>query len=237
MRIWALIPAAGCGTRFGGDLPKQYLDLAGKTIIEHSIEKITMVSGVLGIVVVLAPGDKLFERLCSGSSSYAKIMYAIGGRDRASSVYNGLQSLSKLAQEDDWVLVHDAVRPCVRMSDITSLINTVGDDSVGGFLGCPVTDTLKQVGRDDRVVATVNRSALWSAFTPQLFRYGRLRSAMELGNTAMFTDESSAIEALGYQPKCVKGSSDNLKITRKRDLTLAKEILIAQRKEAESAAD
>jgi 2-C-methyl-D-erythritol 4-phosphate cytidylyltransferase len=232
MRIWAVIPAAGCGTRFGGDVPKQYLNLAGKTVIEHSIERIASVSDILGIVVVLAPGDTLFQKLCSGSLDGAKIMYAIGGVDRASSVLNGLQSLSGLALEEDWVLVHDSVRPCVRMNDITSLISSVSDDSVGGLLGRPMVDTLKHVERGDWVSSTVDRSSLWVALTPQLFRYGRLRYAMEFRDNEGFTDESSALEVLGYQTRVVMGSSDNLKITHKGDLALANEILSAQEKEA-----
>ena len=237
MRIWALIPAAGYGARFGSDVPKQYLNLAGKTVIEHSIERIGSVSGILGIVVVLAPGDTLFQRICSASFDDSKMIYAIGGVDRASSVLNGLQSLSGLALEEDWVLVHDSVRPCVRMSDITRLISSVADDSIGGLLGCPMADTLKHVGPSNRVSSTINRSGLWAAFTPQLFRYGRLRYAMEFGEKGGFTDESSALEVLGYQPTVVMGSSDNLKITHKCDLALANDILSAQEKEAQSATE
>lgn len=237
MRIWALIPAAGSGIRFGGDVPKQYLNLAGKTVIEHSIERIASVPDIVGIVVVLAPGDTLFQSLCSASLDEARITHAIGGIDRASSVLNGLQSLSGSALEEDWVLVHDSVRPCVRMNDINSLIRSVSDDSVGGLLGYPVTDTLKYVEQGDRVSSTIDRSGLWAALTPQLFRYGRLRYAMESGDKEGFTDESSALEMLGYQPMVVMGGSDNLKITHKGDLALANEILRAQEKEAQSATD
>ena len=237
MRVWALIPAAGSGTRFGGGVPKQYLNLAGKTVIEHSIERIAAVPDILGMVIVLAPGDTLFKKLCSVSLDDAKVSYAIGGNDRASSVLNGLHSLSGLALEEDWVLVHDSVRPCVRINDIMNLISSVPDDSVGGLLGSPVTDTLKYVEQGERVTSTLDRSGLWGALTPQLFRYGRLRYAMESSDKGGFTDESSALEALGYQPIVVMGSSDNLKITNKDDLALANEILRAQEKEPQSATE
>jgi 2-C-methyl-D-erythritol 4-phosphate cytidylyltransferase len=217
--FWALIPAAGVGSRMGADRPKQYLELAGKTILEHSLACFLDHPRLRGVVVSLAPDDPYWPTLACAQDS--RIVRAAGGRERADSVLGGLQRLSELgAQECDWVLVHDAARPNLQRSDLELLLAELADDPVGGLLAVPVRDTLKRAGSDGRVLQTVDRSPIWQAYTPQMFRLGLLRRALAqaLAAEVAITDEASAVEWLGQAPRLVEGRADNLKITRPEDL-------------------
>jgi len=211
------VPAAGVGSRMGAAIPKQYLALADQTVLGVSLKKLRALKPSR-MVVALHPDDRHFNQ-----KDYQDIERVDGGDSRARSVLAGLAALE--AQQDDWVLVHDAVRPCVRVADMQALVDAVFGDPVGGLLAIPVKDTLKRVG-SDRSLETVDRRDLWQAQTPQLFRFGVLFKALTAQPDA--TDEASAVEALGLQPKVVLGRADNLKITVSEDLTLAAYILAGQ---------
>lgn len=216
--ICVVIPAAGVGARVGAAKPKQYLEVSGKTIIEHTLSRLFALNPHR-LVVVVAAGDEYYKDL----PVIDRCEVTIGGVERADSVLNGLRKLDQ--QPDEWVMVHDAVRPCVRASDILSLCDSVMHSDVGGLLGIPVTDTIKKT-TDDLVVDTLDRSELWRAQTPQMFRYGILLQALQKGFD--ITDEASAVEQMGYQPIMVSGHSDNIKVTTADDLALAKHYLEAQ---------
>ncbi len=222
--LWAVIPAAGAGARFGGDTPKQYLPLAGRTVIEWSLRPFLARDDVAGIVVVVSAADDRWERL---RPPVGRIVKACGGAERVNSVLNGLEALEGRAGPADWVLVHDAARPCLTDDDLAALLDAVDGEGPGGLLAAPVQDTLKRADEDGRVVATLDRRAVWRALTPQMFRYGELtlalRSALAAG--VGVTDESSAMERTGVRPKLVAGRSDNIKITRPEDIALAAFIL------------
>lgn len=219
-RIWFVIAAAGRATRFGGPVPKPYLMIAGKTLLEHCLRALAALPGVAGGAVVLATGDRRFERLPSALRRRAVAVE--GGETRAASVLNGLQSLI-VAAPDDWVLVHDAARPCVPPSDLRALVGACRRDPVGGLLAVPVSDTLKQADDDGRSLRTLPRERLWRAQTPQMFRLGLLANALSEALAAGFdpTDEASAIEKQGLHPRLVEGSPLNVKITRPGDLAFA----------------
>lgn len=217
--FWVVIPAAGVGSRMQADRPKQYLALAGRAIIEHTLDCFLSHPALLGVVVVLAPDDPYWPELACARD--ARIARADGGRERADSVLAGLQRLQALgAGRQDWVLVHDAARPNLAASDLERLLAELADDPVGGLLGVPARDTLKRVGGDGRVVETVDRSVIWQAYTPQMFRLGPLHEALaaSLQAGAAITDEASAVEWAGRSPRLVEGRADNLKITRPEDL-------------------
>lgn len=228
-RIWFVIAAAGASSRFGGSTPKPYLRIAGKSLLEHSLRALAGVSGVAGGVVVTAPGDRRFRRL--PKLARRNVITTVGGPIRAMSVLNGLQALVTAAPED-WVLVHDAARPCVPRADLALLVAECRRDAVGGLLAVPVTDTLKQADPDDdRSARTVPRERLWRALTPQMFRHGRLVRALTraLGEGFDATDEAAAIEGLGLKPRLVEGSPLNIKVTRPADLVLAQAAMRALR--------
>lgn len=208
-----------------GEMPKQYLELAGRTVIEWSLAPFLQRQECERIVVVLAQGDGHWPQL--QAARHAKIVTAIGGAERADSVYAGLDALGRLAAERDWVLVHDAARPCLRSKDLDGLMNALRDDDVGGLLAAPLVDTLKRAGAGDRVLETVPRASLWRALTPQMFRYGVLDRALTLAREAKVvpTDEAQAVEALGLQPRLVRGDADNVKITLPEDLQRAERLL------------
>lgn len=217
--FWALIPAAGVGSRMRADRPKQYLELAGKTILEHSLACFLEHPQLHGVVVSLALDDPYWPGLACAQDP--RIAPAKGGRERADSVLNGLQRLSELgAQDGDWVLVHDAARPNLARSDLDLLLAQLADDPVGGLLAVPVRDTLKRAGPDGRVLQTVDRSLIWQAYTPQMFRLGLLHRALAqaLAAEVAITDEASAVEWLGLAPRLIEGRADNLKVTRPEDL-------------------
>ena len=217
--FWVVIPAAGVGSRMRADRPKQYLQLGGRSIIEHTLDCFLDHPTLAGVTVCIAPNDPYWPNLpCAGDP---RIQRAPGGRERCDSVLNGLRSLSELgANEHDWVLVHDAARPNLAREDLDRLLLELADDSVGGLLAVPARDTLKRVGLDGRVVETVDRSVIWQAFTPQMFRLGMLRDALvgALDAAVLVTDEASALEWAGHAPKVVEGRADNLKVTRPEDL-------------------
>jgi 2-C-methyl-D-erythritol 4-phosphate cytidylyltransferase len=212
-----LIPAAGRGSRMGADTPKQFLDLLGKPLIRHTLEVFSQHPLVTEIVVLLAAEDQEFSL-----PPKCRILRC-GGSTRATTVLNGLQALD-LAQ-DDWVLVHDAVRPCLTHTLLDHLFDALSNDEIGGLLALPLADTLKRGGADGRVAETVPRDDLWQAQTPQMFRYGLLRKALEEPGTTTPTDEAQAVERLGVSPKLVVGDVRNLKVTYPQDLALAERIL------------
>lgn len=219
VNYWVVIPAAGVGTRMGMSMPKQYLPLLGKTVIEHALDRLSSHPRIAGVVVVIAPGDTHWQFI---SPRIAPII-AEGGVERYHSVLNGLHKLAEIAQPHDWVLVHDAARPCIRHADIDTLIDSVADHPVGGLLGVPVSDTVKRADNVGNVVDTVNRLGLWRAMTPQMFRLQTLTHAMHHAITQHLpvTDEAAAMEICGFSPRMVTGHSDNIKITHLQDLALA----------------
>lgn len=221
VRHWAVFPAAGAGRRMGAPIPKQYLDLAGRTVIEQTLDIFVGHPRIAGCVVALDPADTLWAR--TGYAEHPDVLRVPGGRERCHSVLNALEALTGRADTGDWVLVHDAARPCLRRADLDLLIDELESDPVGGILAVPVRDTMKHVGETGRVDATPDRSALWHAYTPQMFRLGALREAIAAAIAAgdLVTDESAAIERIGLSPRLVEGHGDNIKITRAEDLPLA----------------
>ncbi len=227
LRYWAVIPAAGVGTRMQEDVPKQYLSINHKTILEHTLERICSHPKIEGVVVAISGNDDIWQTL--GISSQPKITVVEGGVERCHSVLNGLRALSDQASSNDWVLVHDAARPCLRIEDINRLIDTLEGHDVGGLLGLPVRDTMKRADTTGTIQETVDRECLWHALTPQMFHLGALIDALEnaLSNNLIVTDEAQAIELYGLQPVLVEGHPDNIKITRNNDLALA-ELFLSQ---------
>lgn len=222
-RYWAVIPAAGAGRRMGANIPKQYLPLAGRPVIAHTLDIFVRHSSLSGVVVAISTDDEWWPDVATGRLTEKPLWVVAGGAERAHSVLNGLDALRKIAHPDDWVLVHDAARPCLHSADLNRLLAELAHDPVGGLLAVPVRDTLKRADPTRRVAATVDRSALWHALTPQMFRLGRLQDALRaaLARGLVVTDEASAMEAAGFAPRLIEGRSDNLKITRPEDLTLA----------------
>lgn len=217
--FWAVIPAAGVGSRMRADRPKQYLPLAGKSILEHTLDCFLDHPRLKGVVVSLAVDDPYWPELACARDP--RIHRAPGGRERADSVFNALQTLDELgAEPTDWVLVHDAARPNLARSDLDNLLMTLADDPVGGLLAVPARDTLKRADADGRVSQTVDRSVIWQAYTPQMFRLEPLRRALADAQDAgvTITDESSAMEWAGLSPRLIEGRGDNLKVTRPEDL-------------------
>ena len=216
---WAVVPAAGVGKRMQADRPKQYLALAGKTVIEHTLERLLSSGSFQAVAVAISAEDPYWPQLAI--AKHPQIITAPGGKERADSVLSALKSLPASAQDQDWVLVHDAARPCLTTSDIHQLIAQLKTDAVGGILALASHDTLKQV-TGESITASVDRKQIWRALTPQMFRIGMLRDALQAaeGNPAI-TDEASALELQGFQPKIVEGRPDNIKITRPEDLALA----------------
>jgi 2-C-methyl-D-erythritol 4-phosphate cytidylyltransferase len=206
------------------ETPKQYLSLAGRTVIEWSIAPFLDRPDISAIVVALSADDTRFASLSIARDE--RVRRTTGGAARSESVLRGLQALA--AKDDDWVLVHDAARPCLQADDLSRLIVELENDSVGGLLASRVADTLKVSDDSQRVVATASRKDLWRALTPQMFRYGLLRRALDSAAREGVTDESSAIELLGLQPRLIIGRSDNIKITVPEDLLHA-EVILRQR--------
>jgi 2-C-methyl-D-erythritol 4-phosphate cytidylyltransferase len=210
--------------------PKQYLPLAGRTVIEWSLSPFLERSDCAGVVVVLSAQDVWWRELPLASDS--RILTAVGGAERVHSVLAGLAALAPSAELQDWILVHDAARPCLAAEDLERLIHKLKGDEVGGLLATPVVDTLKRADSADRVLGTVSRDLLWRAMTPQMFRYGVLKSALEraIADNIAVTDESQAVEALGFHPRVAPGSADNIKITVPEDLERAERILRARQR-------
>lgn len=224
-RYFALVPAAGNGSRLRAELPKQYAPLAGRPLLQHAVQTLCMHPLIEQVFVVLAPADERFAA-CDWSACAGKLhpLYC-GGATRAASVFNGLLAANNAIAGDDWVLVHDAARPCLRATDIDRLVAGVGDSAVGGLLAVPVADTLKRATVAGEVAQTAPRDHLWQAQTPQMFRYRVLIEALRRADIGAVTDESSAVEQTGTKPKLVAGSSTNFKVTYPEDLALAELIL------------
>jgi len=225
-RVFAIVPAAGQGTRIGDPVPKQYISLAGKPMVFHGLAALAKVARVERIFVVLAPGDRHWAKH-DWSALGAKVepLFA-GGAHRAQSVRNALDALGDRIGADDWVLVHDAARPCIRAELVEQFLDELDDDPVGGLLAMPVADTLKSAAEGQRVAATIPRLNLWRAQTPQMFRYAVLRRGLAERGDA--TDESQAVEAAGRAPRLVEGENGNLKVTFAEDIALAEMILARQ---------
>jgi 2-C-methyl-D-erythritol 4-phosphate cytidylyltransferase len=205
----------------GGVTPKQYLQLQKRPIIEHTLERLLEHPDIAGVCVALADDDDRWERCAY--AKHSKIIRAQGGAERCHSVLNALARLQQSADPEDWVLVHDAARPCLHREDLETLISTLREHPVGGLLGVPVRDTMKRSDPQGGVRETVVRDNLWHAFTPQMFRLGMLQQALQdaLSKGLEVTDDASAMELAGYRPLMVEGHADNIKITRPEDLALA----------------
>ena len=227
-QAWVIVPAAGQGARFGGELPKQYVEAAGRPLIGHALAALLSHPGVRGAVVALAPDDARWP----GRDEIAgkPVLRCIGGGTRAESVLAGLQALPDDVRADDFVLVHDAARPNLRHDDLGALLERGRNDPVGAILAAPVRDTLKRAGDDGGIDRTEPRERLWRALTPQLFRRLQLTRALEAAREAgiAVTDEAMAMERQGMRPLLVEGDEDNLKITTPADLAYF-EFLLAQR--------
>ena len=227
MSVYALIPAAGSGTRLAADAPKQYLLLAGRPMLWHAVRAVC-VPQVDTVFVVLAPGDRAFAAHdWSAFAGKLEPLYC-GGETRRDSVYNGLVAAMAAVEADDWILVHDAARPCLPRKDLETLMRETQNDEVGGILALPIADTVKKAAKDEggvqRVAVTENRSLLWLAQTPQMFRAGLLMQALQRAKGTP-TDEAAAVEQLGLRPRLVAGSRENLKVTWPEDLAIAESIL------------
>lgn len=221
MKFWLVIPAAGIGSRMASDKPKQYLQVAGKTILEHSLDVFLQHPRLSSAVVAVAEHDQYWSQL--PVAKHPLIHQVAGGQERADSVLNALRALPSLgAQPQDWVLVHDAARPLLRLADLDKLLSTLEHDAVGGLLAYPARDTLKLADADERSQQTLERAQIWHALTPQMFPLQLLINALEQALAAgiAITDEASAVEWAGFNPKLVVGRSDNLKITYPEDLQL-----------------
>ncbi|QLQ01773.1 MAG: 2-C-methyl-D-erythritol 4-phosphate cytidylyltransferase [Thiobacillus sp.] len=228
MTFYALIPAAGSGSRMGGAVEKQYLDLNAVPMIAHAMMVLAREPRIARIFVVLSPTDRRWNNYeWRGWEERIEVLRC-GGKTRAETVLNGLDAIARVCDPDDWVLVHDAARPCLPDEMLDKLLDDVADDPVGGLLAMPVADTLKRAAADTahgaRAEATVPRAGLWQAQTPQMFRHGMLTRALRAAGSDM-TDEASAIEQLGLQPRLVESDSRNLKVTYPQDLELAGLIL------------
>ena len=227
-RNWAIVAAAGQGRRMDAERPKQYLQLAGATVLEHALRPLLSHPRISGIVVVLAPGDKFWPQLPIATAP--RLQTTVGGDARQHSVLNGLNALEGKAAAEDWILVHDGARPCLDTQALEALMVAVQDDRVGGLLGVPLADTLKRADTAGlHCESTLERKGLWCAQTPQMFRYDLLRFALSQALTqgSGVTDEAQAVEALGHRPRLVRGSPHNIKITHPADLVLAEALLRA----------
>lgn len=223
--FWLVIPAAGIGTRIGGDLPKQYCVINGKSILEYTLDAFLGIPGLKGIVIAIHKDDQHFAKLPLANHSLIKTV--VGGKERADSVLNALAFLENQCVECDWVLVHDAARPCVLSVDVIAMINNLSTSNIGGIMAVPVGDTIKVVSNQGEIVKTEDRRALWQAQTPQMFRLGILQKALLTAHekNIIVTDEASAIELLGYTPRVFQGKRSNIKITLPEDLTMAESLL------------
>ncbi|HEV2540319.1 MAG TPA: 2-C-methyl-D-erythritol 4-phosphate cytidylyltransferase [Frateuria sp.] len=222
--LWCVVPAAGRGTRVGGDCPKQYLPLAGRPLMLHTLERLAAHPRIAGLLVALAADDGRWPGI--GTLGGKPVLTAVGGGERADSVLAGLRALPSGVGEDEFVLVHDAARPCVRSGDIDRLIDAAlaGD---GGLLGAPLRDTLKRADAHGRSTLTEPREQRWRAFTPQMFRRGQLAAALEAAarEGVAVSDEAMAMERAGFAPLLVEGAEDNIKVTTAADFALAEFLL------------
>ncbi|HLD84715.1 MAG TPA: 2-C-methyl-D-erythritol 4-phosphate cytidylyltransferase [Coxiellaceae bacterium] len=225
MTYFVIIPAAGISQRMQADRPKQYLLCDGEPLLARVIDTFVAHPSIEKVVVVLNKDDRWWESLIAlrsmrGTDHLRKVLTTTGGKARADSVLAGLHFLADFARENDWVMVHDAARPFLTTADISRFIDALGDHPVGGLFGLPVVDTLKKVDANNDVEKTMSREHVWQAQTPQCFRYGTLKKAIEtaLANHKIVTDESSAIEILGLKPTMILGNVRNKKITFPEDI-------------------
>ena len=229
VRLIALVPAAGGGSRFGETRPKQYAPLAGRPLLARTMDRLRDALDFHGIAVAIASDDLLYDREIGVRDGVTVLR--CGGRTRSDTVRNALQALDGTCRDDDWILVHDAARPCVPHDALARLVEHLRDDDVGGLLAFPVADTLKRGDGDvdaPHVLRTVDRVGLWQAQTPQMFRYGVLARALAQPSAFECTDEAQAVEALGLSPRLIRGSHANFKVTYPDDLQLAAAILASQ---------
>ncbi|MBX3615810.1 2-C-methyl-D-erythritol 4-phosphate cytidylyltransferase [Nitrosomonas sp.] len=229
-KFLALIPAAGSGSRMGNDIPKQYLSLSGKPMIYHAIHTLCKNPSIAHVLVVLSPHDTEWNKFDWSKFSDKLNVFRCGGATRADSVLNGLIAAQHELQIDpeDWILVHDAARPCLSRWHLDKLIDELANDAVGGLLAVPVADTLKRSNKETRVACTEPRENLWQAQTPQMFRHALLTQALQNTIETPITDDASAVEAIGFHPKLVASDSYNFKVTYPNDLALA-ELILQQR--------
>jgi len=223
--VWAVVPAAGSGRRMAAEVPKQYLKLNGVPILEHTLRALLACPDLRGVVVVLDPTDRRADAIPSLSDP--RVTTASGGAERADSVLAGLEAITAEAGVKDWVLVHDAARPCLSVTTLRALITSCLSEGIGGVMAQASVDTLKQVSDDNRVVETLDRKVIWRAQTPQMFKLTELTSALSsaIASEAAITDESMAMELAGYPVSILEGPSTNIKITVPADLEIAEIIL------------
>jgi 2-C-methyl-D-erythritol 4-phosphate cytidylyltransferase len=224
-KFFAIIPAAGGGSRMGEERPKQYLELSGHPLLYYSLRRLCAQPLIEQVFVVLAPGDPYFAQFDWRQFEPKLEPLYCGGETRAASVFNGLLAAHDAIAASDWVLVHDAARPCLGAPELERLMGELAADETGGLLAVPVADTLKQANVEGRVLRTEARDSLWQAQTPQMFRYRLLIEALRAVDHRVVTDEASAVERLGLQPRLVMGDARNLKVTYPGDLALAELIL------------
>jgi len=224
-KFWAVVPAAGIGRRFSADIPKQFYPLNGQLVAEHTLNRLLSLPMISAIYTPCDISSPHWSSVAAVKSE--RVQLIAGGDSRAQSVLNALIAIEEFADQDDWVLVHDMARPCVKTESISQLIKSLSKHQVGGILAAPVNETLKRVNDEKLVVETVERSQYWAAQTPQMFRFRLLKNAiqamLEVGRIP--TDEASAIECAGHQPQVIEGRRDNIKITRREDLAVAAAIM------------
>lgn len=226
--VWAVIPAAGSGSRMQRDIPKQYLEFQGKTVIEHCLDRLLSHPAIAGAVIVLQADDQIWNQLAYHSNK--TIFIADGGSERQHSVYSGLTTLQYRCGNDAIALVHDAVRPLVNHADLTRVITTARDHSAGAILAAPLNDTLKLQNESMEIARTLPRDGLWRALTPQVFHLQVLLNALRrvIDEDQAVTDDAQAVELAGYSPALVAGSAENIKITTPGDLAFAEKIWLNQ---------
>jgi 2-C-methyl-D-erythritol 4-phosphate cytidylyltransferase len=222
---FGLVPAAGSGARMGEALPKQYLTIGDRPVLWYALRRLCGHRAIKRTFVVLHPEDQLFSRYDWSEFGDRLVMLFCGGATRAESVLRGLERMRADVRANDWVLVHDAARPCLSVELLDRLIAELAEDEAGGLLSIPVADTLKRNDGERRVLRTEPREGLWQAQTPQMFRFRALRKALSAADPATTTDEASAVEQFGLRPRLVMGSAANLKVTYPEDLALAELIL------------
>jgi 2-C-methyl-D-erythritol 4-phosphate cytidylyltransferase len=225
---FGLVPAAGTGARMGEALPKQYLSIDNHPVLWYGLRRLCRHRSILRTFVVLHPEDQLFLRYDWSEFGNALVPLFCGGATRAESVLRGLERMRADVQAEDWVLVHDAARPCLTDDLLDRLVAELAEDEAGGLLAIPVADTLKRNDGHRRVLRTEPRDELWQAQTPQMFRFATLLNALRSADPALITDEASAVEQVGLRPRLVMGSAANVKVTYPEDLALAELILKAQ---------
>ena len=227
--VWAIVPAAGIGARMSADRPKQYIDVAGKTILEYTLNGLLSCHFIDAIQLCVSSSDEYWQHIKNSKEMQSdRLLPTVeGGETRADSVLAGLEALSDIANDHDWVMVHDAARPCITQVLLTRMYDLLASTDVGGILAVPVADTLKKANQQSDVIDvenTIDRNQLWAAQTPQMFRFGLLKSSLAsaLENHLEITDEASALEKAGFTPKIVPSVRSNIKVTYPEDVDLVK---------------